>query len=635
MPVELPRLHTVFEDKFRLDAVLGEGGFARVYQATDLTVDRAVALKVVKPNPNSPVAARFKREAQLLGRLNHDNVVTLFSHGRTSDGLLYLVFELVDGEDLDAYVANHGPLDEVDARVVLEQLLSALSAAHGAGLLHRDVKPQNIRLFDRADQSLRLKLLDFGIAKPQDSSASVTATGHIVGTPRYMAPEQLLGRSLTPATDLFAVGLVAYEIVVGRPSDHAQLFVEGKSVELPQPGETSPHFATFVHRLLRYEPDERFASAAAALAFLRAEPEPVRRPREAASVRTTRSSASRVQTVVLIALMVCAAGVLGIWLIQPKSPPPSLRDRPALLRRAPPSAAADTPGSSFDASADSDPIERAPGRADGCGKQVDVPVGAHFMDADGAGSQWVTRLPRDYNPENEHPVVMLFHENSSGPRAAISAYGFDELADRENIVLVAPRDSDVFFVWEQPGDERAGRAAFAAVKQSFCIDENRVFAFGFGTGGFGARLAACEPWLRGVAVGSHVPRVPDLVVCESPAPVPMLMFLPTKTGHLPADGGAACSGLQALSFDAFEERWRDRNECGSEPQDFGTFDAGHQCRTWTCPRARLVSCRLNGGTRWPGSPPRPLDIANCDGPSHDFPIRQTVWDFFTSLQVAP
>ncbi|HWE07931.1 MAG TPA: protein kinase [Solirubrobacteraceae bacterium] len=200
------------DERYELHALIGEGAFGRVYEGRDRRLDRPVAVKVIKPwwAEDPEWVATFEREAQLLARVSHPGIVQIYDVGHAPEGVYY-VSELVDGEDLAARL-RRGPLRPWEACGVAVQLCRALARAHAERIVHRDVKPANI-LLSRHGQ---VKVGDFGVARLAEGSTDGTAAS-IVGTPRYMAPEQGRGLPTTPATDVYSVGVVLYEMLCGRP----------------------------------------------------------------------------------------------------------------------------------------------------------------------------------------------------------------------------------------------------------------------------------------------------------------------------------------------------------------------------------------------------------------------------------
>src|SRR3989441_12040439 len=193
--------------KFELHEVIGEGAMGAVWRAYDSVIRRFVALKLLS-RAGRPADAqdRFMREARAAGALQHPNIVTVYDLGE-SDEQLFIAMELVDGRDLSSLIAVSEPLALERKLDIVIEVLQGLSYAHERGVIHRDVKPSNVRI--ASDGSV--KIMDFGIARLQ--SADVTGSGAIVGTPTYMAPEQITNGAITPATDVFSVGCLLYELL--------------------------------------------------------------------------------------------------------------------------------------------------------------------------------------------------------------------------------------------------------------------------------------------------------------------------------------------------------------------------------------------------------------------------------------
>ncbi|HEU4842563.1 MAG TPA: serine/threonine-protein kinase [Ilumatobacteraceae bacterium] len=200
--------------RYVLGAELGRGGMARVVVARDLRLHRQVAVKLLPVPAAEPSEARqrFVREARAAAAFNHPHAVAIFDAG-VADDVLFIVMELVDGETVATRVGRRGPLDVAESLRIVDEVLQALAAAHRAGIVHRDVKPGNVLL--TADGTA--KLADFGIAKRlDDGAADVTIAGHVIGTPSYLAPEQLAGGRVTPAVDIYAAGVLLFEMLTGR-----------------------------------------------------------------------------------------------------------------------------------------------------------------------------------------------------------------------------------------------------------------------------------------------------------------------------------------------------------------------------------------------------------------------------------
>lgn len=211
-------LGTVVADRYHILKKLGAGGMGTVYLAEHVKMGRKSALKVMNPGMNADpdAIARFNREAANASRLNHPNVCGIYDFGETPDGMIYLAMEFIEGSALTDLIERHGALAPARAGSIVHQTADALQVAHDAGIVHRDLKPDNIMVARHRDGSDLVKVVDFGIAKASSSDAQkVTKTGLVVGTPEYMSPEQLAGDKLDGRSDIYALGLVAFNCLTG------------------------------------------------------------------------------------------------------------------------------------------------------------------------------------------------------------------------------------------------------------------------------------------------------------------------------------------------------------------------------------------------------------------------------------
>jgi serine/threonine-protein kinase len=216
--VELPdpRVGTLLAGRYVIEEVIGEGGMASVYRARHKLVDRPVAVKIMNPMLASDaiVRERFRREARSAQKLAHPNIIEIYDQGDTEDGTCYIVMELLTGESL-AQVIQRGPLDVDRAIHVMIQMARGIARAHDLEIIHRDLKPENIFLSRREDGSDLVKLLDFGIARSRQDSR-LTGQGELFGTPQYMAPERIMGNDTGGSSDIYALGVVFYEMLMGE-----------------------------------------------------------------------------------------------------------------------------------------------------------------------------------------------------------------------------------------------------------------------------------------------------------------------------------------------------------------------------------------------------------------------------------
>lgn len=256
-----------FGSRYRIEALLGEGGMGRVYKAVDLELDRVVALKLINPAlaANSEALQRFKQELLLASKISHKNILRIHDMGDVN-GVKFISMSFVEGEDLHHLLKREGRLPVDRALDLIRQTSRALAAAHHEGVMHRDLKPQNIML-DRAGQ---VYVMDFGLAKSLENTAvGMTRSGDLLGTPRYMAPEQAEGKPVDHRTDIYALGLIAYEMVTGETpftGDSVFQVMYQRVTQRPKdPRELNPgipeSLARVILRCLEKEPGLRYQTA--------------------------------------------------------------------------------------------------------------------------------------------------------------------------------------------------------------------------------------------------------------------------------------------------------------------------------------------------------------------------------------
>jgi serine/threonine protein kinase len=257
---------TVLDDRYDVVRPLGSGGMGEVYLARDRVLGRDVALKVLRKQyaGDDEFAERFKREAMSAASLSHPNIVQVYDRGETEEGASYIAMEYVPGGTLKEWISREGPLEAADAAGIGAQVAEALGAAHDRGMVHRDIKPQNVLLAARGGA----KVADFGIARA-GSSATISRTGSVMGTAGYMSPEQALGKPATPKSDLYSLGVVLYEALTGELPYTADnpIAVSMKHVNEPlqPPIELNPRIPrgmnALVTKLLAKDPENRYADA--------------------------------------------------------------------------------------------------------------------------------------------------------------------------------------------------------------------------------------------------------------------------------------------------------------------------------------------------------------------------------------
>ena len=271
VPTTLGKIPAIVDGKYRIDTLVGRGGMGAVYRAHDLRLGRDVAIKVVRADLLADPAARsrFSREAQIVARLQHPAIVTVFDYGTLPDGAAFLVMEYVRGEDLRSLLKREQQLAPPNAIPLVAGIAAGIEFAHRAGVLHRDLKPENVLL---PDSGIGPKVLDFGVATIADSETAnfqtLTHGGTIVGTPAYMAPEQLRGERVDERADVYSLAVVTFEILTGRLPFGAGSIVEIgiKQTDLTGQVDVSGVPATLLPVLMKalsLARDERPASAAA------------------------------------------------------------------------------------------------------------------------------------------------------------------------------------------------------------------------------------------------------------------------------------------------------------------------------------------------------------------------------------
>jgi hypothetical protein len=276
-----PAIGTLVAGRYRIRALLGEGGMGQVYQAEHEAIEKQVALKILRPeySRKPDIVTRFQQEAISASRIKHPNVLDVFDFGQTNDGCFFLAMELLEGIDLaDDLVLSH-VIEPVRGMRIASQVCKALAAAHERGVVHRDLKPENVFLQRTPDGDEVVKIVDFGIAQlrsNEEAAASepkrrrLTRTGMIFGTPEYMAPEQAAGKKADLRVDIYALGVILYEMFTGAVPFTGESFMEVLAGHLNDPPPEmhtvypglaiSPEFQSVIMQTLVKDPDGRFQS---------------------------------------------------------------------------------------------------------------------------------------------------------------------------------------------------------------------------------------------------------------------------------------------------------------------------------------------------------------------------------------
>lgn len=273
------------DGRYRILSKLGQGGMGEVYLVEHMLLRRHEALKVLRPSldQSGDLVSRFRREARATNRLQHPNIVSVYDFGQLPDGRFYLTTEYADGENLSVLLQRRGRLTLRRAMHILDQMCGAVDHAHARGVVHRDLKPANMILVERRGHPDILKVFDFGVAKIIDpnyqDSVAATRQGALFGTPAYLAPEQVRGGTADPRIDIYAMGCIAYELVVGSPpfTGKAMQVVGAHLKDTPPRLRASvpkcpEQLDAIVAKCLDKSPDRRFQTAAEMLVALQQVP---------------------------------------------------------------------------------------------------------------------------------------------------------------------------------------------------------------------------------------------------------------------------------------------------------------------------------------------------------------------------
>jgi serine/threonine protein kinase len=365
-----PLVGTVISGRFRIEDLIGQGGMGKVYRARHLALERTVVLKMLKPQllEDPTLVGRFEREAKAASRLNHPNVIQVLDFGRLeNEGTLYIVMEYVQGKDLRLVLRDDWPLAEERLCNIMAQVCSALGEAHVNDVIHRDLKPENVMVEARRDQPDHVKVLDFGIAKilgpdvpalarqgivavPDGAQPGLTRHDVVCGTPQYMAPEQATGTALDERCDLYAVGVILYQMTTGHlPFDGpgAMEVLTRHVNEAPVPprqrqpdAPISEAMERLILRALEKDPAKRPQTAEQFRDELLAVPDQAR-----AAARATTPSRSSTPVQKPLAPVAALRTGRGLWIAAAATAALAILGVAAAVRRPPPRAAAPSSGS--------------------------------------------------------------------------------------------------------------------------------------------------------------------------------------------------------------------------------------------------------------------------------------------------
>ena len=274
----LPLIGIALEERYQILREIGRGGMGVVYEAEHVELGKKVAIKVMldKYANDDEAIARFKREALAASRIGNPHIIDVSHIGAAPDGRPFVVMELLDGKPLAQILQVTGPMQPWRAIIIMRQVLRAVGAAHAKGIIHRDLKPDNIFIVNRDDEHDFVKLLDFGISKIVDTAEQIaatrlTTTGMVMGTPLYMAPEQAMGAPAERGVDIYACGVILFEMLAGRPpfdeTNYNMLVAKLLTASPPYLSDLRPglpaSLVVAVHRALEKDPDHRYATAEA------------------------------------------------------------------------------------------------------------------------------------------------------------------------------------------------------------------------------------------------------------------------------------------------------------------------------------------------------------------------------------
>jgi serine/threonine protein kinase len=271
-----PLLGRAINDRFKVTALIARGGMGKVYKAEQAPLGRVCAIKVLNPNYSGDhdpeFHKRFFLEASISSKLTHPNTVTIFDYGRTDDNIYYMAMEFLEGRTLHRGLREEGPFVEERATHIARQICRSLREAHSLGVIHRDLKPANVYLIEHGDEKDFVKVLDFGLVKNIDDTKGedLTQTGLFMGSPKYMAPEQIRGEHVDARTDIYALGIILYEMVTGKvPFDRpnsVNILMAHVNEPVPRLRDMKPDIVVSepleatIYKCVEKNPDDRYKS---------------------------------------------------------------------------------------------------------------------------------------------------------------------------------------------------------------------------------------------------------------------------------------------------------------------------------------------------------------------------------------
>ncbi len=615
--------------RYRLDQVIGRGGYATVFLATDTTDKMRVAVKVVDRAVDPDARRRFELEARVLKRLEHRRCVGLRDSGLTPDNIPFMVMDFVEGVPLRNYEVG----SRAAALRIAMDVASVLAAAHRIGLVHRDIKPANIQV--GADG--HATVLDFGIARMLGvEHVDITKTGVVIGTPGFMSPEQLRGRKdIGSPTDVYSLGVVMFELLAGRPPFAGDTALELGMAHLqlapPELDEGPPELRKLVARMLAKEPAARPTSTMVVreldliLTGPRHEAPP---PNSDVRVRDPRVA---IGLGALVGAIVVVFYLATVNTPEPRSPEPGPPMAPRPSARLPPA-----PAPKLEAPV---AVSRAttPGvqKSAGCAAARDSAPGFRDSIMDGLQRRSVVQyVPPGYVSDEPRPLIVVFHDDRMSPMEAVEEWELVQLADEHNVLIMAPPGEGTN-KWDHADDWARAMEDVGLIEDALCVDRGRVFGLGTGVGGKATDGIACEVPGRFAAVANIGQRLGpwDGRACrhEDAPPIARMTLAAVGDRQDPIEGGrpqAPCPGkYERRSFDDIVAFHVEHNGCEREAPPFAPV-AGAACRTWSC-EVPYQACLLEGG-RFQQDRGNP----RCHGKPGQRERRRLIWAFFSSISDA-